>query len=282
MYPDDGNILITGDSNAEIEKKFTNLAKNLETWVNSNGLIINLKKTNYMIFSNRAIQELPFTPKLFKYEIERKRVARFLGVIINENLTWNDHTQSLKAKMSRYVGILFKLKKILPLSARKNIFYSFVQSYLNYCSLVWGVGPKSNIEPLFTEQKKAVRSLMPGYNSNYYKDGLSPCHTKNFFTEHGIHTVHSIILTKILVFMHRFHNYRQHIPNLVANIISTNAPRNFVDAENCKEWLASHSTQKLRNALCFKGPLFYMKYYPEIIQGSEKMVIEQLTHLKTS
>ena len=81
--------------------------------------------------------------------------------------------------------------------------------------------------------------------------------------------------------MHRFHNYRQHIPNLVANIISTNAPRNFVDAENCKEWLASHSTQKLRNALCFKGPLFYMKYYPEIIQqGSDKNCYRTINSFK--
>ena len=159
MYADDANILITGNSNAEIEKIFTKLANNFETWVNSNGLVINLKKTNYMIFANRTVQDLPFTPKLFKYEIERKRVARFLGVIINEKLTWKDHVLSVKAKMSRYVGILFKLKTILPLTARKNIYYSFVQSYLNYCSLVWGLGSKSNIEPLFTEQKRQYGHL---------------------------------------------------------------------------------------------------------------------------
>ena len=70
---------------------------------------------------------------------------------MNENLTWKDHTLTVKAKMSRYVGILVKLKNLLPLSARKNIFNSFVQSHFNYCSLVWGLGPKSSIEPLFAE-----------------------------------------------------------------------------------------------------------------------------------
>ena len=51
-----------------------------------------------------------------------------------------------------------------------------------------------------------------------------------------------------------------------------NAPKDIDDAENYKEWLAvaSYSTQKLRNALSFKGPLFYMKYFPEIMsQGSD-------------
>ena len=96
--------------------------------------------------------------------------------MINENLTWNDHVRAIKAKMGRYVGILYKLKIFLPLSTRKNIFHSFVQSHFNYCSLVWGLGSKASIEPLFIEQKKAMRALMPGFTINYYKDGVTPCH----------------------------------------------------------------------------------------------------------
>ena len=78
-----------------------------------------------MVFANRNVSELPFKPKIYDRDIIRKVSARFLGVIINKNLTWKDHTVTVKARMSRYVGILFKMKKILPLSARKNIFHSF-------------------------------------------------------------------------------------------------------------------------------------------------------------
>ena len=39
-------------------------------------------------------------------EIERKHVAQFLGVLIDEKLTWNNHIAALKAKMSRYIGTL--------------------------------------------------------------------------------------------------------------------------------------------------------------------------------
>ena len=134
-----------------------------------------------MLFARQTIQDLPFKPKLCNYDIKREKIARFLGVLINENLTWNDHVRAIKAKMGRYIGILYKLKKLLPLSARKNIFHSFVQSHLNYCSLVWGLGSKASIEPLFSEQKKTMRALMPGFTINYYKDGVTPCHTKPFF-----------------------------------------------------------------------------------------------------
>ena len=220
-----------------------------------------------MIFTNQILQNLSFTPKIRNYNIQRKDNARFLGVIVNENLTWNNHTDAIKAKMSRYVGILYKLKSLIPLAARKNIFHSFVQSHLNFCSLVWGLANKSSIEQLFTEQKKAIRALAPGFNLNYYKDGKFPCHTKSFFIENNIMTVHSIILSKVITFMHKYHNFRIHVPHFVSDIILKNAPRySLTNDDNAKEWSSSHSSGKSRNALSFKGPLFYLRFFPEILE----------------
>ena len=91
LYADDANILISGPNMAEIENIFNSLARKLEIWVNTNGLALNLKKTNYIIFSNTKIHDIPFKPKLCKFDLERKSSSRFLGVIINEQLTWNQH-----------------------------------------------------------------------------------------------------------------------------------------------------------------------------------------------
>ena len=219
-----------------------------------------------MVFSNSRIHNLPFKPRICNFEIERKFSCRFLGVIINETLTWNEHILAIKAKMSRYVGILYKLKTFLPLSARKNIFHSFVQSHLSYCSLVWGLGPKASLEQLFSEQKKAMRALMPGYNINYYKDGIKPCHTKPFFTKYEILTVHSIILTNILIFMHKCNEFKHLTPLSVSRIISPDALKHGQVNEKTIAWMASHTTEKLRDAISFKGPLFYSKYMPEILE----------------
>ena len=177
-------------------------------------------------------------PKIFNHYLERKFSSRFLGVIINENLTWNEHILAIKAKMNRYVGILYKLKNSLPLSARLNIFHSFVQSHLNYCSLVWGLGPKACIEPLFAEQKKAIRALMPGNNINYYKDGIYPCHTKPFFTKYHIMTIQSIILKNVHNFMHKQNELKILLPLPVLNIISPEVPKyNHLNANILNGWI---------------------------------------------
>lgn len=280
MYADDANVLLTGKTVVDIERKFNELSKHLETWVNSNGLAFNLKKTHYMIFSKKKICDLSFTPKICNYEISKKSNARFLGVIMNDSLTWVDHIIAVKAKMSRYVGILYKLKKFLPLSARKNIFNSFVQSHLNYCSLVWGLGCKSSIEKLFTEQKKAIRALAPGFNRNFYKDGIKPCHTKRFFAENGVLTVHSVILTNILLFMFKYYNYNQYLPSSVSNIISPAAPKPDIIINNDHiDWLSDHTTGRLRNAISFKGPLFSTHYMNEIIQSCADSVTSLIPSL---
>ena len=103
--------------------------------------------------------------------------------------------------MSRYIGIMYKLKQFLPLKTRIQIFHSFVQSHINYCSLVWGFSAKSYIEILFRAQKRGMRAVIPGYIQYSHKDGVNAGHTKPFFTEYGVLSVQGLIVANALLFM---------------------------------------------------------------------------------
>ena len=107
---------------------------------------------------------------------------------------------------------------------------------------------------------------MPGNNINYYKDGMSPCHTKSFFTENKIMTIHSIILANILNFMHKHNEFKNLIPPPVFDIISSETPKYSHVNANIIEWMNSHNKGKLRNAISFKGPLFYFNYVPKYLE----------------
>ena len=147
-----------------------------------------------MIFTRRRNLNIQsFIPKIANRPIEHKTVTRFLGVLVDDKFTWKQQIAALKLKMSRYIGIAYKLRSILPISARQKIFNSQVQCHLNYCSLVWGTSCKSNIDALFQTQKKAMRSIMPGHVNYYYKDGVCPSHPKPSFTELNILTVQNVI-----------------------------------------------------------------------------------------
>ena len=209
-----------------------------------------------MLFS-RQNTALNFTVKIKNTVIERKSETKFLGVIVDEKLKWTKHIKTVKSKMCRYVGIMYKIKNLLPLQARLQVFHSFVQSHISYCSLVWGFSCKSNIESIFVCQKKGLRAVIPGYINYFYKDGKLPAHTKSFFNKYKIHTIHSIIVKNALITMHKIRNFSDKIPPSVGETISLSAPVCGSDHESCEEWLEMYGTNIYRSSFFFKAPLIY-------------------------
>ena len=195
-----------------------------------------------MIFSrHKTNSSCLFQPKINSIPIEQKSTARFLGVIVDDMLSWTQHIHAIKSKMSRYMGTMYKLKNVLPQVARLTIFHSFIQSHLNYCSLVWGLSVKSNIGVLFRAQKKGIRLVMPGFVNYFYRDGETAAHTKTTFTKHKILTVQSIIVKNILLFMYKLHNFTLLLPCSIRDTIPENAPTTGSTYETCTDWLAEQN-----------------------------------------
>ena len=70
--------------------------------------------------------------------VEHFDTFNFLGITIDKHLNWNQHVDKVSSKISRCLGILNKLKNILPLSAKLKVYNSLVLSHINYGILVWG------------------------------------------------------------------------------------------------------------------------------------------------
>ena len=260
LYADDANIILTGKDIQDITEQADRLATLLADWVNCNGLKLNLTKTNYMIFTrNKLFRQHDFNINISNIEIKRTTESKFLGIIINENVNWNSHVAAVRQKMSRYIGVMYRLKSILPLSARLNIYHSLVQSHINYCSLIWGFTTKSNIESIFAIQKKGLRTVIPGFVNYFYRKGVIPHHTKEAFTKYDILAVHNIIAKNALVFMYK--HYRNDetlaLPNSVASTIHSDAPKPGSTQETCEDWHEIYCTSHFRSSIFYKGPLLF-------------------------
>ena len=254
MYADDANIIISGDSVDEINTKISLLTDSLVRWVGCNGLALNLKKTTYMLFSrkrNVKIRDVLINNK----KIEHVHEARFLGVIVDDKLTWSKHIAAVRSKMCRYLGIMYKIKHQLPIKARLQIYHSFIQSHINFCSLVWGFASKSHIESLFTIQKKAMRAIMPGYVNYFYKDGELPATTKPSFDKHKILTVHGIIVKNAMNFMHRINHFPHSYPPSIVQTIPADAPTVESDHVTAAAWLSKYNSRVYNRSIFCKGPL---------------------------
>ena len=243
LYADDANIIISGENIYEVEEQLDRLTGALVEWVNANGLLLSLKKTNFMLFSRHNIKQSPIV-SINNVQISRVHEAKFLGVILDEKLTWASHIKALKVKMARYVGIMYRIRTHLPLSVRVQIYHSFVQSHLNFCSLVWGFAAKAHINSLFAQQKKGMRAVMPGHVNYFYKDGILPSGTKSSFNSLAILTVHGIIASNTANFMNKIFNFPDQLPKYVQATIPEDAPSRMlgIDHESCYTWSDNYNT----------------------------------------
>ena len=70
--------------------------------------------------------------------LECKESVRYLGVIIDHNLSWKHHIDHVAVEISQTVGLICKLRHFLPKHTRLTIYRSLVTPYLTYGSMAWG------------------------------------------------------------------------------------------------------------------------------------------------
>ena len=208
-----------------------------------------------MIFTKRRVDLSSLQVRIDNTPIERKAEARFLGVIVDEKLSWSSHIKAVKTKMSRFIGVMYKIKRQLPIKARLQIFQSFVQSHLNFCSLVWGFAAKSHIESLFASQKQGIRAVIQGYVNYYYKDGKTPAHTKSAFKEHEILTVHGVIAKNALILLHKVNNMSNLLPRSIVQLFPSNIPEYGTSYVDNIDWITTYSQPQFRASIFYKGPI---------------------------
>ena len=98
-----------------------------------------------------------FTVNLNNIIIEEQQTTTFLGVLIDNKLTWKSHILHLCSKISKGTAILRLLRHSFPKHILKMIYMSLIYSYLNYCNLIWGAADNTIMDPLFKLQKRAIR-----------------------------------------------------------------------------------------------------------------------------
>ena len=101
---------------------------NLAEWFNSNYLTLNASKSKFVLFGGDRRMQTCRGIKLFidHENLEREDSIKYVGVVIHKNLTWNEHIESLIAKVNQRIGLLNRIKHLLPLDERVALYNALV------------------------------------------------------------------------------------------------------------------------------------------------------------
>ena len=130
-----------GSSEGKTLVQYNSVMTIFSDWLAVNKLSLNVKKTKFMLFhtaQKKNIKNIIPQLKIGDVLIKRTEDFNFLGLIINETLSWKPHVNSVSNRISKYIGVLNRLKRYLPCAILKTIYVSLVQSKMNYALLAWG------------------------------------------------------------------------------------------------------------------------------------------------
>ena len=196
-YADDTSLVSTlgsftnGTNNPNTEHMINTELHNIAEWLKLNKLTLNINKTKYMIFQMPNKKVTVPTLTIDGVNIERVQHFNFLGLILDTHLNWNKHIEKIANKCSRTIGIINKLKHVLPKSIRIILYNSLILPHINYCLMIWGY----QCNRIIKLQKKAIRIIsVTKYNS----------HTEPLFKSLSVLKVEDLLKVQILRFYYKF------------------------------------------------------------------------------
>jgi hypothetical protein len=175
---------------------------NKETQLDMNNLSINIASVN----------------------IERKGCCKFLGLLIDDKLTWSEHIAYTRSKLSRSLYAINRSRYLVPPKYLKTLYDSLVHPYLTYGIVLWGGTCKSYLNKIRISQRKAVRYI---HRSSYN------AHTNPLFSESKILKLDDI--------------YELEVGKLVYDAMHNTLPKplSFLYNPNCT--IHSHNTRQRGN-----------------------------------
>ena len=145
--------------------------------------------------------------KLGNQLVKRSEYVKFLGLLLDESLSWKYHLCELSKKLSKTCGIFFKVRHLLPTDILVSLCNSSFSSFLQYGIIVWGLTYEVHTKPIYLLQKKVVRAIA-------FKSFTSP--STPTFSELKILKLYDLFESKLLTFVYEsvnmispiyFHNF---------------------------------------------------------------------------
>ena len=124
-------------------------------WLCANKLSLNIGKSSTLTFNATSIQDL----KCGNVPIAHATSCKYLGVRLDENLSFDEHITTVVTKLSKHAGIISKIRHYLPRKTVLLYYKQYVQPVIQYGLLIYGCTSESRLKPILVQQKKIVRLI---------------------------------------------------------------------------------------------------------------------------
>ncbi len=169
---------------------------NISNWFKSNKLSLNVQKTKYISFTSYKDK----LPKIGSLQVNQEiaipetESIKYLGIILDQNLKWNLHVKHVTQKIRALISKFKYLKNYLDIKHLIVIYYSLVQSQINYGITGWGGARDWHIRQLNIVQKWIIKVI-------FEKNRTFP--TDLLFKESKLFDIRQLYIFNLLICIHK-------------------------------------------------------------------------------
>ena len=109
-----------------------------------------------MIFKNKYSNkpDIEIDIKIKNTPIEKVQTTKFLGILIDHNLSWSSHTKHVSKIISKYNGVIRKVRPFLSQKSLHTLYNSLILPYISYGAMAWADPNNAGLDsPIFTSEK---------------------------------------------------------------------------------------------------------------------------------
>ena len=182
LFADDTNIFVRGQTALLAFKTANEILRKVNDYMHVNKLHINMEKCCFIHFKpgnkeNAVTAE--FDVKIGDKIIKQVSETKFLGITIDNKLSWDTHINKLSKKLSCATGILNRIKDNIPSELHKNLYHTLFESHLAYGITAWGGVSDKKLQSLFKVQKRCLRILF-GDKETYLNKFKTCCRVRPY------------------------------------------------------------------------------------------------------
>ena len=164
LFVDDTCLSMSSTNLNELNRKCNIEATSVDNWFRANRLTTNSKKASKFLLSRYSFglsehQNSNFRIKMGNTELENVNSVKYLGVMLDANISWSDQIEFLATKLSRSAGIFSKLRYYLNTKTLIEMYHALFNSHLQYAILCWGSTNSTNLYRLQVLQNRAIRNM---------------------------------------------------------------------------------------------------------------------------
>ena len=163
LFADDTNLFYSHNNVKELFRTMNAELSHLNDWFCANKLSLTTDKTKYVLLHKaKSKDNLPLVlPDLFinNVKIKSENSLKFLGVMIDENLTWKTDVKLVENNISKSIGLLFKASRSLNSKSLQSIYLALVHPYINYANIARVSTNKTYLNRILGKQEQVARIM---------------------------------------------------------------------------------------------------------------------------